>query len=300
MAMPKAYLYGMILCSHQHRLEGSFPSPDGYAEVAESHHTVSGETANAAIVLSRLGFRCRVDGTWIGGHSAPTVLQGLAAFGVDVARLVPRAGYEGPEESVFSDASTRTIFGPFKRLLFTTRQWNEPQASDVAEADLCLVDAMFGEESIQAARLAKREGKPLVGVDCAFDSPLMGLTDVVAVSREHLGFTYPGKSREDLMPRYLENAAGLVVMTEGSKDVMFARKGQAVRRFEGFKVPSVDTLGAGDTFKAGLGYGLYRGMGDEELVRFASAVAAINCTRFPGVQQSPTLVEVEAFLAERR
>jgi sugar/nucleoside kinase (ribokinase family) len=299
MKQQSAYLYGMILCSHQNRLATNFPGPDGYAEVAETVHTVSGETANAAIVLARLGLGCKVDGNWIGGSTSSTVLEGLTSFGVDVSRLVPRSGYSGPEEFIFSDPHTRTVFGPFQKLLFTDQQWNEPEESDIESADLCLVDPMFGEQSLKAARLAKTHGKPLVGIDCAYDSELLDHYDVVAVSKEHLGFIYPGKSREELFPRYLKRAAGLVVMTDGGKNILYGRKGGPAQCLEGFRVETVDTLGAGDSFKAGLGYGLIQGMGDLEMVRFAAALAAINCTRFPGVRKSPTLAEVETFLAER-
>jgi sugar/nucleoside kinase (ribokinase family) len=127
----------------------------------------------------------------------------------------------------------------------------------------------------------------------------MGLYDVVAISKEHLGFIYQGESREAVMPRYLENATGLVVLTEGSKPVLFGRKGGTIQSLEGFQVETVDTLGAGDSFKAGLGYGLFRGMEDREMVRFASALAAMNCTRFPGVMKSPALDEVVTFLDRR-
>ncbi|WP_297887415.1 carbohydrate kinase family protein [uncultured Halorubrum sp.] len=97
------------------------------------------------------------------------------------------------------------------------------------------------------------------------------------------------------------------VLTHGA-DGMTAVVGGEVGRFDAFDVETVDTTGAGDAFTAGLidrwiaaespaspagRDGVARG------VRFAAAVAAINCTaRFtqPGL---PTRSEVEAFLADR-
>ena len=57
-----------------------------------------------------------------------------------------------------------------------------------------------------------------------------------------------------------------------------------------------DTAGAGDSFRAGLIYGMLNGMGDRDAVRYAAAVAALVCSRFPGVIDSPTTGDVEALL----
>ncbi|GAA0542454.1 carbohydrate kinase family protein [Halorubrum ejinorense] len=103
------------------------------------------------------------------------------------------------------------------------------------------------------------------------------------------------------------------VLTHGA-DGMTAITGGEVEEFDAFDVETVDATGAGDAFTAGLidrwiagGSGVKgsEGRDPEERddvatgVRFAAAVAAINCTaRFtqPGL---PSRSDVEAFLAER-
>ena len=65
-----------------------------------------------------------------------------------------------------------------------------------------------------------------------------------------------------------------------------------------FQVEVRSTLGAGDTFKAGCVYGLLHGMGDTELVRFASACSAIAISRFPLPLYPPRLEEVQKLLEE--
>ena len=98
------------------------------------------------------------------------------------------------------------------------------------------------------------------------------------------------------------------VLTRGA-DGMTAIAGGEVSRFDAFDVETVDATGAGDAFTAGLvdrwiagepGGREHRRSDDVAPgVRFAAAVAAINCTsRFtqPGL---PTRDEVESFLAER-
>ena len=69
--------------------------------------------------------------------------------------------------------------------------------------------------------------------------------------------------------------------------------------FEGrqFPIEAVDTLGAGDVWHGAFALALAEGQGEREAVRFASAVAAIKCTRFGGRAGTPTRDEVERFLA---
>lgn len=63
---------------------------------------------------------------------------------------------------------------------------------------------------------------------------------------------------------------------------------------EPYKVDVVSTLGAGDSFKAGAIYALYKGMSDSEIVSFASATAAVACSNFPIAVNPPTLDKISA------
>ena len=61
-------------------------------------------------------------------------------------------------------------------------------------------------------------------------------------------------------------------------------------------IKAVDTLGAGDTFRAGIAYGLLAGLDDGKSVEFASALAAMVCATGPGVTMSPPLGRVMEFI----
>ncbi len=65
-----------------------------------------------------------------------------------------------------------------------------------------------------------------------------------------------------------------------------------------FSIKAVDTTGAGDVFHGGYIYGLLRKWKINDVVRFASAFAALKC-RMPGGRAGiPTLGEVEKLLKE--
>jgi sulfofructose kinase len=64
-----------------------------------------------------------------------------------------------------------------------------------------------------------------------------------------------------------------------------------------FKVRTVDSTGAGDVFHGGYIYGLLERWELEKTVIFASAVAAMKCTKAGGRAGIPRLTEVLKFLS---
>ena len=59
---------------------------------------------------------------------------------------------------------------------------------------------------------------------------------------------------------------------------------------------AVDTSGGGDSFRAGIVYGFLQGWNDDEMIDFSAALAALACTRSPGVMQAPSYDEVLGFM----
>ena len=64
-----------------------------------------------------------------------------------------------------------------------------------------------------------------------------------------------------------------------------------------FTVEAIDTTGAGDVFRGAFIYGLLRGDGPRQLLRFANAAAAVSCTRPGAIDSVPNLGDVETMLA---
>ena len=94
----------------------------------------------------------------------------------------------------------------------------------------------------------------------------------------------------------MENSEGLVIFTRGSKPLWYGRKATGRLSLEPYQVEVKSTLGAGDTFKAACIYALLKDMSDLETVKFASATAAVACTRFPLPLNPPQLEEVIALM----
>jgi sugar/nucleoside kinase (ribokinase family) len=65
-----------------------------------------------------------------------------------------------------------------------------------------------------------------------------------------------------------------------------------------FEVPVIDTTGAGDTFHGAFVAGLSKGYHLRQALQFASAVAALKCTKLGGQAGIPTFQETQRFLTQ--
>jgi len=116
--------------------------------------------------------------------------------------------------------------------------------------------------------------------------------DVLKVSEEDIHALYPGMRIDTFIAQSLEAGVALVVVTWGERGVVAVTRSQLAVEVPAVPVTVVDTVGAGDTFQAGLLAWLQRagkltrraveGLVQDDLVealRFAARAAAITCSR---------------------
>lgn len=300
--MSDVYCFGHISTGRILRLKGNFPAPDGYGEVLESLENHSGEATGGALVLARLGRQVTLEGNWIGDNpECRATLAFLRSRGIDCSGLRVEPNYQGVTELVISDGATRTVFGRYCDLLFTTRQWDMPRLEHLQTARAVCVDPAFGEATLAVAQAANQAGLPLISSDTHPDSALTAACSVLVISGEYLHRDFPnalshGPEREELFERYLRNCPGLVIFTAGSSPLWYARKESPRREFTPFKIEVKDSAGAGDSFRAAMIHGLLENWDDETCIRYASAVAALVCQSSPGCINSPSSLDVDLFL----
>lgn len=290
------YLFGQVLGTHSFLLKDGFLQPDNYSEIAEQYFLPGGETGTAATVLASLGVSVRMDGTWIGAEVAPMLKEFYAEKKVDLSSLTFTED-PGVMDYVVIAGLVRSPMGRFQALFSTgERWWNTPREEDIAYAGVAAIDPYFREESILAARLCRKHDIPYVTIDSRHDSFLHRNAAVNVISHECMDQEYAGVTPEKVVELMQKETDGLTILTQGGGDILYARRGEPIRRLKPFPVDVRSTLGAGDTFKAGCVYGLLHGMDDDELVRFSGACSAIAISRFPLPLYPPKLEEVQALL----
>jgi sugar/nucleoside kinase (ribokinase family) len=295
------YVYGMTVLSTIHRLKDKFPAPDGYQEIQQTFIMPGGEAANCAIVLRNFGVSVELDACYLGDATAAPLKLYLSERGIDCSKLKREPDFEGWRDIVFCDGVSRTVFGCFVENLFGSRKlWTTPSEASIKAARCVALDPFFGKESRQAAELCVKHNKDYVTIDCHADDFIAQQARAIVCSREFLDREYPGADRLQLLRQYRAACQGLIILTYGAEEILYQSAGQAEpTTFKPYTVKVIDTLGAGDVFRAGVVYGVLQHMSDRDTVQFASACAAVSCTRFPSVYEPPTLAEVTRLIKSR-
>lgn len=84
---------------------------------------------------------------------------------------------------------------------------------------------------------------------------VVGVADCVKASNEDVAWCYPSATLTEVAQRWLHLGAGVVAITSGAAGVeVYTRQGSV--QYEAEKAQVVDTIGAGDSFMAGLVSGL--------------------------------------------
>ena len=299
--MHDVYLYGMISPSTVYVLDEHFvyPHANEYAEIKESLPSVGGEAVNSAIMLSKLGIKTKLDGIWLNQNQAGKVMSLLKPFGIDVSRITIKPE-GGTEEVVIADRNSRTVFGNYAGFHKGKKQWNDPQEEDIQKAKMIALDPYLKEASLQVAQLCVHNHKPYVTLDCRYDDFMANHAAAVIISHELRDQAYPGGDMQQLFTEYQICCEGLIIFTFGADELWYARRDQPIRKYKPYKITPVDTTGAGDSFRAGIVFGLLHSWDDESTVDFASAVAACVCLTAPHALNAPGLDGVLAFMKERK
>ena len=280
----------------------NFPAPGTKVAASEFIVTGGGCAANAAVCIARLGGRVQFAGPLGGGDDAVSerILADLGAEGVDCRGVVRVAGGIASVSLILIDRGG-------EKTIATRRGVNLggalPADADrlVAGVDAVLVDNRFPEFVTAICRAAKMRGIPIV-IDLdqatALDDPLLALGTHVIASKEAARGSTGLADDAAALSALGGKLPGFVAITDGPSGVIWREAGMT-RHMPAFAVAAIDSLGAGDAFHGAFTLALALGRAQEDCLRFASAAAALKCTRFGGTAGAPRRAEVEQFLKER-
>lgn len=164
-----------------------------------------------------------------------------------------------------------------------------------------LADTRWEAGALRGFDLAKRGQRiALLDADRAPRNPevLQAATHIVFAAQAIRELT-GGNAVEDALAEVRRTLPGWIAATDGARGTFLFDSGR-IMNLPGFSVSPVDTLGAGDVYHGALTLVLAEGSDPRQAIRFASAAAALKCTRFGGRLGTPTRPEVEAFLDNYR
>lgn len=259
-----------------------------------------GFVATAMVACARLGAECTFFSMLGDDPTGDMIAHGLEEEGVSTNEVVRFASGSSPFSFVHVDDQTgeRTIFHRAGQGL----EWSERthHLEKTAECGAILIDDYFVDLS-EAAAMKARELKVPVIADMTPKEKnyhLLKWVDILIAPRH---FTRNMGLENDLdkaLDAIHDMGPTTAVITLGEDGWVYSDP-TGRGRGTAFEVNVVDTTGAGDVFHGAYAYGLALGWDTAHCCEFASAVAAIKCTKVGGRTGIPTMSQVSEFLKER-
>ena len=279
-----------------------FPAPDSKQPVR--YHAVSpgGQAASAMVACARLGWRTRYVGCFGDDENGRRGQSSLADEGVDIGACRVAPGTRNGMSVILVDERTgaRTVL--WSRDPGLELRPEDVDAAAVSAGRVLLVDCHDTAASTAAARHARRAGvRTVIDVERVRDGidALLAEIDMIVTAQDFpaalTGKGAPGGALRAIRDAY---RPALVCMTLGAEGSL-ALVGDTEIRTPGFRVPVVDSTGAGDVFRGGFIAGWLRdrdGAEVEDVLRYANAVAALKCRGLGARETSPTPEEIDALI----
>lgn len=260
-----------------------------------------GEAASTAVGLARLGWRVQYVGRFGDDRWGVLGRNSLAAEGVNVDDIVMTTGARSRAAVILVDGSgERTVLwdrDPAVRLVP-----GDIKADALSDCRVLLVGSDDVEAMHWAASQARAAGTRTVGdlehVHSGTEVLLRELDIIIMAESFPAAFTGEANLEKALELIAAIRGTALLCVTLGSQGCV-ARLGSERIHVSAFPTRVVDTTGAGDLFRAGL---IARwllepdGADVEQLLRYANAVAALNCRAVGARTAAPSRHEVDALL----
>lgn len=256
-----------------------------------------GSAANAAVAARRLGADVTLVAPLGDDLIGDLIRRDLARDGVDVRPVIIPGATSPVVSAIVDGAGERTV------LTYAPQGAPPPPVPDpaglVAGFDAVLADDRFPDFARPVLEAARALGRPAVfDGDRAAGLPLESLA--VPSHLVFSGVCLAGTTGLDDPAAGLRAARrhtdAMLAVTLGARGTLWL-DGDAVRHVPATAVTVVDTLGAGDVFHGAFTVALVEGLGPDAALRFASAAAALKCTRFGGRDGAPDRATLDRFLA---
>jgi len=277
----------------------SWPSDSGKIPANGYEEGGGGMAANAAASIARLGGAVTFWGPTGDDATAGLIRAQLQADGVATDHLREFPGRTSSHSAVIVDGrGERLVVGYRGTALQAPAEWLPLE--EVKTAGAILADVRWAAGAAAALRAARHAGKAAILdaeiADRDILESLASIADHVLFSERGLQ-AWNGEAQSG-MRRAIEMGARVAAVTRGAAGVDWIEASQPgrVNHCAAFAVKVVDTLAAGDVFHGAYALAVAEGQAVADAMRFASAAAAIKCTRPGGRKGAPGRDEVEALL----
>src|ERR1700719_1776224 len=274
----------------------------GSKENATHFDEICGGTAlNGAIGIARLGGRASICGPMGDARETTSryIFEKLAHEGIETKHIVHMPGLVTPISNIMIDPSGERTIVTFR----DPELWKVhlPDPDELLEdCDAILTESRCAQFCTELCVEARRRGIPvIVDVDRA-----MSLREGLLTASSHLVFSSePLQETADVsddgqaLKMIAKLTPSFLASTRGPRGTIWLDEHQGLQEMPAFPVHAVDTLGAGDVFHGAFALAITENQDIHSALRFASAAAALKCTRFGGAFAAPQRAEVSELLS---
>ena len=274
-----------------------FPSRGAKVEFQTVQILPGGQTASAVVACQAWGLQTRYVGKL--GDDASAAIHRAAFDRVGVEAQILTAEHTSSAQSIIlvDGQGERTVL--LKRDERLSVHPSELRQEWISNARALHVDGFDTAAATLAATWARAAHVPVIadldeiypGVD-----ELLPLIDHLIVSRDFPARLTGEADLEKALQAMCERYGSRIAAATLGHDGVLAWDGRSFFYTPAYRVPVVDTTGAGDMFHAAYIYGLLQDWQLERQLQFACAAAALNCTA-PGARGSiGSMHEIQALM----
>ncbi|MCD6227624.1 carbohydrate kinase family protein [Candidatus Micrarchaeota archaeon] len=279
-----------------------FPDKDKTAIIKYIFYSTGGSATNTGIDFSMLGMESRVIGTIGNDDNGSFILNNLKSFKVDTKYINIKKGTTGQSVIIINHKGNVKIFeylGTANRPITPhDKMFKGISHFHISGYELNTIKKFINKS--KDVSLSFDPGRSISHLGHRKLNDILKRTDYLFVNKREIIELYPSinitNSIVQLSKRYKINIA----VKRGKQGALaYDYEKKQMYNIKGHNVKSVDTIGAGDSFNAGVIFYLLRGESFQDAVEFGNKVAAINVT-IKGTHTIPVWKNVDNILNKIR
>lgn len=258
-----------------------YPTEDSEVRASQQTRRMGGNACNSAQVMQQLGHHSSLLCTFADDTAADFIQAELRAQQIDISYCPTQASSATPTSYITLSRATGS------RSIVHYRRLDELDAQQFAQLPLasyhwCHFEARNCVQLLEMLQLCKVASRPIsLELEKPRDAlePLLPLADVLLISRpfaESMGFSTAEQCLQHFSQRYPD---AIISCSWGDQGAWLYDRQQIIHQPAVPVEQVIDSLGAGDTFNAGLISQLAQNISPAKALAFACALAANKCTQ---------------------